>query len=106
MLPFCQGDMRSLEKRALDSLIQQLLTKIGDHARVVGPSGSLTALDDRYVGVLKHLLLEAYGAPLRCATMDAMKKDYNALGDDRERFFQYWEITGDPQDKGNPTPPP
>ena len=52
--------MRSLEKRALDSLIDQLLSNIGNHARVVGPSGSLTALDDRYVGVLKHLLLEAY----------------------------------------------
>ena len=52
--------MRSLEKRALDSLIGQLLTKIGDHARVVGPNGALSALDDRYVGVLKHLLLEAF----------------------------------------------
>ena len=52
--------MRSLEKRALDSLIDQLLTKIGDHARVVGPNGALSALDDRYVGVLKHLLLEAF----------------------------------------------
>lgn len=46
-----------------------------------------------------HLLLEAYGAPLRCTSMDAMKKDYNAEGDDRERFFATWEVTGDPQDK-------
>ena len=52
--------MRSLERRALDSLIGQLLSKIGGHARVVGPNGSLTALDDRYEGVLKHLLLEAF----------------------------------------------
>ena len=29
--------MRSLEKRALDSLIDQLLSSIGNHARVVGP---------------------------------------------------------------------
>ena len=43
--------LRSLEKRAVDELIQQLLGKIGD-ARVVGPNAPLTVLDAHYVGPL------------------------------------------------------
>jgi hypothetical protein len=50
--------LRSLEKRAVDELIQQLLGKIGD-ARVVGPNAPLTVLDAHYVGPLKALLAEA-----------------------------------------------
>ena len=50
---------RSLEKRALDSLIAQLLSKLDSPARIVGPNASLSPLDDRYIGPLKLLLMEA-----------------------------------------------
>ena len=50
--------MRSLEKRALDSLIDQLLESIPG-TRIVGPGAPLTALDEKYVGTLKAMLQEA-----------------------------------------------
>lgn len=50
---------RSLQKRAMDSMVSQLLSKIGD-ARVLGPGGPVSALDAKYVGPLKTLLLEAF----------------------------------------------
>ena len=56
--------MRSLEKRAIDALIQQLLAHVGSDARIVGPGGAFSPLDSKYVGVLKQLLLEAFpGTP-------------------------------------------
>ena len=51
-------EMRSLEKRALDSLIDQLLESIPG-AHIVGPGAPLTALDEKYVGTLNAMLQEA-----------------------------------------------
>ena len=50
--------MRSLEKRAVDSLVEQLLAQM-EGARIVGPSGTLSVLDAQYVGPLKVLLMDA-----------------------------------------------
>ena len=50
--------MRSLEKRALDALVDQLIAKMPG-ARIVGPGAPLSALDERYVGRLKAVLTEA-----------------------------------------------
>lgn len=50
--------MRSLEKRALDSLTDQLLAQIPG-ARILGPGAPLSASDERYVGRLKTLLRDA-----------------------------------------------
>ena len=47
--------VRSLEKRAVDSLIDQLLSKLPP-ARIVGPNASLSPLDDKYLGSLKRML--------------------------------------------------
>ena len=56
--------MKSLEKQSLDALVDTLLTKIGDNARVLGPSAPLTVLDARYVGTLRSLLHQAFpGTP-------------------------------------------
>ena len=56
--------MRSLERRAVDALVAQLLAKVGGDARVVGPGAALTPLDAAVVGVLKPLLLAAFpGTP-------------------------------------------
>ena len=57
--------MRSLEKRSVDTLIQQLFaTRFGGRARIVGPGAPLSVLDERYAGPLKGLLAEAYpGVP-------------------------------------------
>ena len=52
--------IRSLEKRSLDTLIKQLFSRIGGQLRIVGPGGALTALDERYMGLLKQLLLESF----------------------------------------------
>jgi hypothetical protein len=52
--------IRSLEKRSLDTLISQLFSRIGGEVRIVGPGGALTALDERYMGLLKQLLLESF----------------------------------------------
>ena len=55
--------MRPLQKRATDSLVEQMMAKIG-RARIVGPNAPLSASDERYVGRLKDLLLEAFpGTP-------------------------------------------
>ena len=56
---------RSLQKRAVDSLISQLLSKIGDGAHVIGPGARLSVLDSHYVGPLKALLQERRLASLR-----------------------------------------
>lgn len=56
--------MRSLEQHALGSLVDQILVRVGDNARVVAPGGALTPLDGVFVGVLKTLLLESFpGTP-------------------------------------------
>ena len=56
-------NMRTLGKRAIDNLIEQLLSTVGN-ARIVGPGGAFSPLDNKYVGVLKQLLLEAFpGTP-------------------------------------------
>ena len=55
--------MKSLEKKALDSLIEQLLSQL-PKARLVGPGAPLEVLDERYLGRLKDLLHEAFpGTP-------------------------------------------
>ena len=54
------NELRSLEKRSIDSLFSQMFSKIGgDQAalRIVGPSGAFSPLDETYVGVLKQLLV-------------------------------------------------
>lgn len=51
--------LRSLEKKAVDSLIDQLLSKMDTPARIVGPNATLSPLDGRYVGSLKSMLREA-----------------------------------------------
>ena len=55
-----EGEMRvrSLEKRSVDSLISQMFAAIGGELRIVGPDGSLSASDERYVGILRRLLLD------------------------------------------------
>ena len=56
--------MRPLQKRATDSLVEQLMARIG-RARIVGPNAPLHVSDERYVGRLKDLLLQAYpGTPI------------------------------------------
>jgi hypothetical protein len=43
-------EVRSLEKRSIDSLVDQLLfTQMGGDLRIVGPNAALTPLDVRYV---------------------------------------------------------
>ena len=55
--------MQTLERRALDSLVEQLLAKVGD-ARVLAPGGAVSVTDGEYVGTLRALLLEAFpGTP-------------------------------------------
>ena len=51
-------EVRSLEKRSIDSLVAQLFSQMGGDLRIVGPNAALTPLDARYVGVLKQLLQE------------------------------------------------
>jgi hypothetical protein len=53
-----RNTVRSLEKRSIDSLIQQLFDQIGGVNRIVGPNEAFTPLDERYVGVLTFLLKE------------------------------------------------
>ena len=48
---------RSLEKRSVDSLIDQLLAGMGGDTRIIGPGASFSPLDGKYVGVLKQLLV-------------------------------------------------
>ena len=57
-------EVRSLERRSIDSLVQQLFDRIGGENRIAGPGEALSPLDERYVGVLKLLLQEAFpGTP-------------------------------------------
>ena len=54
----------SLQKKATDNLVQQLLNQIGDHAHVIGPGARVDVLDSIYVGRLIDLLEEAFpGTP-------------------------------------------
>ena len=53
-LPF--DTVRSLKKSAIDNLVDQLFSQMGNHPRIVGPEGAFSPLDDKYVGVLKQLL--------------------------------------------------
>ena len=66
--------MRSLEKQALDALTKQLLAKMS-RARIVGPNGPLTTLDERYVGLDGPLQVRhgktAVTAPLNGAVVAA-----------------------------------
>ena len=52
--------VRSLEKRSIDSLIQQLFSHLhmGGEPRIVGPNEAFTPNDEKYIGVLKQLLIE------------------------------------------------
>jgi hypothetical protein len=52
--------VESLQTRATDVLIDQLLERIGDDARVVRAGGRLGVLDSVYVGALRDLLEEAF----------------------------------------------
>ena len=52
--------VRSLQKRSVDSLVEQLFQQIGGELRVVGPEAPISVLDARYVGILKQMLREAY----------------------------------------------
>ena len=57
-------EVRSIERRSIDSLVQQLFDRIGGENRIAGPGEALSPLDERYVGVLKLLLQEAFpGTP-------------------------------------------
>jgi hypothetical protein len=47
---------RSLAKRAIDTMIEQLLERIGDGAHVLGPGARVSVLDTVYVGTVKELL--------------------------------------------------
>jgi len=51
--------VRSLEKRAVDNLIDQLLHQVGEDARIVGAGGALSVLDCKYVGTVKQMLVDA-----------------------------------------------
>ena len=56
--------IRSLQKRAIDTLITQLLARVGEDAHVLGPGGAISPSDTRFIGVLKEMLLEAFpGTP-------------------------------------------
>ena len=57
--PITDKTMRSLEKRALDSLIEQVLATVDAPTRILGPGASINPLDERYVGRLKQLLMDA-----------------------------------------------
>lgn len=55
--------MTSLQKKATDALVQQLLERIGD-CRVVAPGARVNVLDSVYVGRLRDLLAAAFpGTP-------------------------------------------
>ena len=52
--------MRTLQKRSIDTIVEQLLANIGDGASILGPGASIA--DVQYVGSLRQLLSEA-GVP-------------------------------------------
>ena len=47
-------------------------------------------------GAITHLLLDAYGPPVRTKQMDMMREEYSAGSDDREKFFENFEVSKDP----------
>ena len=66
--------MRTLAKRAIDEMTAQLLAKVGEEARVLGPGAPLHCRMDRYVGPLFQLLTEAFpGVP--DAALAAVRRD-------------------------------
>ncbi|MDA8539193.1 hypothetical protein N9K47_00450, partial [bacterium] len=46
-------------------------------------------------GAITHLLLDAYGPPVRTKQMDMMREEYSAGSDDREKFFENFEVSKD-----------
>ena len=40
-----------------------------------------------------HLLLDAYGPPVRTNQMNMMRKQYSAGSHDREKFFENFEVS-------------
>ena len=55
--------MRSLERHALDSLVDQVLAQVGD-ARVLAPGDDVSVTDGAYVGTVRALVAEAFpGTP-------------------------------------------
>ena len=51
--------IRSLQKRAVDSLVEQLISKIGVEVRILKKGSKLSVLDAEYLGTLKGMLQEA-----------------------------------------------
>ena len=47
-------------------------------------------------GAITHLLLDAYGPPVRTKQMDLMREEYSAGSDEREKFFENFEVSKDP----------
>ena len=45
-------------------------------------------------GAITHLLLDAYGPPVRTKQMDAVREEFSAGADEREKFFEAFEATG------------
>ena len=74
--------MRSLQKNALDNLVDQLVAKLGD-VRIVAPNAPLAVSDERYLGTLKGLLLAAFpGTPP--AAFSGLRDDLIVLARTRE----------------------
>ena len=46
-------------------------------------------------GAITHLLLDAYGPPVRTKQMDLMREEYSAGSDEREKFFENFEVSKD-----------
>ena len=46
-------------------------------------------------GAITHLLLDAYGPPVRTKQMDLMREEFTNGADDRERFYQLFERGSD-----------
>jgi len=44
---------------------------------------------------ITHLLLDAYGGRVRTSQMDTMREEFSAGSDEREKFFESFEITQD-----------
>ena len=66
--------VRTLEKRAIDTLVDQLFSQIGNNPRMVGPEGSFSPLDDKYVGVLR-LLLQQFIPNIPDSVLQSVRED-------------------------------
>eukprot|EP01043_Picozoa_sp_COSAG02_P027163 COSAG02_NODE_1588_length_11795_cov_1295.418348_10_plen_139_part_00 len=49
-------------------------------------------------GAITHLLLDAYGPPVRTKQMNTMRDEFSAGADEREKFFEAFEATGSADD--------